>query len=82
MSMNVGGVDRVVRFLIGAVALALAFTRFDVLNLSALGIILAVVGVVAIVTSLVGFCPAYVIFGLRTCPLKNAPSGSGGENTG
>ena len=33
------------------------------------GIIAAVVGLGMLVTADVGFCPAYAIFGFKTCPL-------------
>jgi hypothetical protein len=30
------------------------------------------IGVVPLLTGLVGFCPAYAIFGMSTCPMKKS----------
>ena len=65
MQKNEGTIDRVIR-LVAAVAafVVAALVGFT----SVLGIILAVVGVVLLVTAAVGFCPLYRVFGLSTCP--------------
>ena len=59
---NVGTVDRVIRVILGVVLLALVFVGPQ----TAWGWI----GVIPLVTGLLGFCPAYKLFGLRTCPLS------------
>lgn len=65
MSVNVGNIDRIIRFIIGVIALTLVFV-----GPFATGgwerIALAVVGVIMIGTSAIKFCPLYSIFGLRT----------------
>ena len=58
---NVGTVDRVVRIVVGLLLIALVFVGPQ----TAWGWI----GVVPLLTALVGFCPAYRLFGIRTCPL-------------
>ena len=68
MSANVGTIDRVLRALIGIVALALVFVG----PIAAGGwawerIALVAVGVIMLGTSTIKFCPLYRIFGLRTC---------------
>lgn len=69
MSANVGTIDRVLRALIGVVALALVFVG----PVAATGgwgwerIALVAVGAIMLVTSMIKFCPLYRIFGLRTC---------------
>ena len=70
MTVNVGTVDRLLRFLIGLAALALVFVG-PIAASGAWGwerIALIVAGVVMLATSAIKFCPLYRIFGLRTCP--------------
>lgn len=62
MSANVGGIDRMLRVLAGVVLLALTLTG----QIGVWGWI----GVVPLVTGLFGFCPAYRLLGLNTCPMK------------
>jgi Protein of unknown function (DUF2892) len=64
MTQNVGTVDRVLRILAGA-ALIVA---------SLLGYIgtWGWVGIIPLATGLFRFCPAYLPFGLSTCPAKTA----------
>ncbi len=59
MSCNVGGIDRVLRILVGIVLLSLVFVGPQ----TAWGWI----GLVPLATGLVGFCPAYLPFGIKTC---------------
>ena len=61
---NVGTLDRTIRVLVGLGLLALVFLGPQ----TPWGWI----GVVPLVTGLVGFCPAYKLVGLRTCPLGSA----------
>ncbi|MCU0838442.1 MAG: DUF2892 domain-containing protein [Rhodospirillales bacterium] len=62
MQTNVGTIDRALRLIAGVVLIALVFVGPQ----TPWGWI----GVVPILTALVGFCPAYRLFGLRTCPLQ------------
>ena len=59
---NEGMKDRILRVIVGAVLLTLVFvgprTPWGWL------------GVIPLVTGLIGTCPVYTLFGLRTCPLK------------
>jgi len=68
MKMNVGGIDRVLRILAGAGLLALVFVLEGDARWWGL------VGILPLFTGLFRFCPAYLLFGLSTCPLepKNA----------
>ena len=65
MTKNMGNLDRVVRGLIGVIALLGAF----VLGwFSGWALWLAViVGAVMLITSVVGVCPLYRMVGLNTC---------------
>ncbi len=62
MTKNVGGIDRVLRIVVGLVLIALAAT-------GTVGL-WGYVGVVPLLTGLVGWCPPYAIFGWNTCATK------------
>lgn len=59
MQANVGGIDRIVRIVAGLALVAWA-AFFG-------GPIWAWIGVVPLATGLIGWCPAYPIFGIKTC---------------
>ena len=61
MSRNVGSIDRILRIVAGLALIALAATG----TIGAWGY----VGVVPLLTAFIGFCPAYTLLGLNTCPL-------------
>jgi len=68
MSTNVGTLDRILRVVIGLVALALVFV--GPLATGGWGwepIALAGVAAIMLLTSTVKFCPIYRMLGLRTC---------------
>jgi hypothetical protein len=69
MSFNVGGMDRVIRLVVGLVLFALAV--FHVFT-GALGIIVYVLAGIALVTAIFGFCPAWTLFGINTRAAKAA----------
>ena len=66
MTKNVGTVDRAIRIVIGIAALAVFFLG---LVQGALGIIALVVGVAMIGTAAIGWCGAYSLVGIKTCPV-------------
>jgi hypothetical protein len=61
MKVNVGGIDRVLRIAIGAALIAWALLG---------GPVWAWIGVVALATGVMNFCPAYSILGMNTCKTK------------
>lgn len=64
MNTNEGTIDRVLR----AVGALVAFIAAFAVGIgSIVGIVLAVVGAILLVTSAVGFCPLYRVFGMSTC---------------
>lgn len=67
MKKNMGNIDRVVRTVLASVMIALFVAKVVT---GTLGIILAVVAGVFILTSVIGFCPLYAPLGLDTCPKK------------
>ena len=66
MKVNVGGIDKVLRIVAGIVLLALTFVLKSEGGLWLWGLI----GIVPLATGLMGWCPAYSILGMNTCPMK------------
>lgn len=67
MKKNMGTIDKVVRVTIAAIIAILYFT--NVVTGTA-GIVLLILAGIFVLTSLIGFCPLYSIFGLSTSPVK------------
>lgn len=59
MKSNIGGIDRILRIVVGLVLMSLAATG----AIGAWGW----VGFVPLATALFRFCPAYTILGINTC---------------
>ncbi len=62
MQSNVGGIDRIVRIVVGLVLIGLTLTG----NIGLWGWL----GVVPLATGAIGWCPPYAIFGWNTCSVK------------
>ena len=69
MKKNMGGTDRIIRLVLAAV---FGYLYFSGTVTGTLGIVLAVLGAVFVLTTLVGFCPLYTLVGINTCPAKKA----------
>lgn len=63
MTRNEGTIDRAVRVLLGLVLLAFVFVGPKTW--------VGLVGIVPLVTGLVGFCPLYRLIGVRTCSAEH-----------
>lgn len=59
MTLNIGNIDRGLRFIVGAVLIAMVFVGPQTPW--------GWVGLVPLVTAGFKFCPAYRLFGIRTC---------------
>lgn len=68
--VNEGPLDRAIRIVGGAVAIALGLTLLDALDGSVLGIVVSAFGLWFVLTGAVGFCPLYVLLGIDTLPKK------------
>lgn len=68
MSANVGTIDRIVRALLGAALLWLAFGSGLAMMDGVLKYVAAGAGVVMLVVAAVRVCPIYAVLGIRTCP--------------
>ncbi len=64
MKANVGGIDKALRIIGGIVLLALFFVLEG--NARWLGLI----GLVPLLTGLIGWCPAYALIGVKTCSVQ------------
>ncbi len=62
MTRNVGGIDRALRITAGLALIAAAAT-------GTIGV-WGYIGVVALATGLMGWCPPYAILGFNTCKTK------------
>jgi len=66
MINNVGGIDRVLRVVLGLALLAFCFL------LEGPARWIGLVGAVPLATALIGWCPFYSFMGVNTCPRSNA----------
>jgi len=63
-----GGADRTIRILLALGVGALYY--FDVI-IGAMAYVLLTLAAIFILTSFIGFCPLYTLFGINTCKVKN-----------
>ena len=61
MKLNEGGVDRILRVVVGIAVLSLAFIGPKTPW--------AYLGIIPLLTGMVGFCPLYALLGVNTCGL-------------
>lgn len=66
MTVNEATIDRTIRVVIGIVLLSLVFVGPQTLW--------GLVGIGPLLTGIVGFCPAYKLLGLSTCPVEKKPA--------
>ncbi len=62
MQANVGGIDRILRIAVGLALVAWA-ALLD-------GPVWAWIGIMPLATGAIGWCPAYLPFGVKTCKTK------------
>jgi len=63
MKQNVGGIDRTLRVIIGIGLISLVFIGPQT--------VWGWIGVVPLVTAIIGWCPPYALLGIRTCKVKS-----------
>lgn len=59
MKKNIGGIERAIRILVGLGIISLAFIGPKTPW--------AYLGIIPVLTGLIGWCPPYAIFGISTC---------------
>ncbi len=64
---NVGGIDRVIRILAGLILISLVFVGDQIIGQN---IVWGWIGIIPLATGIFKFCPAYTLFGIKTCPIK------------
>ena len=64
---NVGGIDRIVRIIVGLFLISLVFAGEQIIGQN---VVWGWVGIVPLSTGIFRFCPAYTLFGLKTCSAK------------
>lgn len=64
MKSNVGSLDRVVRIIMGLGLLSLIFLLNNPLRW------IGLIGLVPLMTAVMGSCPIYTLLGLNSCPLS------------
>lgn len=69
MAKNVGGMDRVIRGVVGAGLLASLMLNNSFIETYGMPWIM-IAGVVLLLTSIFKFCPVYLPFGIKTCKAK------------
>ena len=62
MKNNVGGIDKILRIVAGA----------GLIDATAAGLlpVWGYIGIVPLATGLMGWCPAYTLIGMNSCPMK------------
>ena len=61
---NVGGIDRILRIIVGLALLSLVFFGEQMIGEN---LVYGWIGVVPLATGLFKFCPLYTVLGLKTC---------------
>lgn len=67
MKKNEGGVDRILRVIIGLALLTIVFV------IEGPGRWWGLIGLLPLATALMGWCPVYTLFGISTCAKEPAP---------
>lgn len=67
MKKNMGKVDRILRVIAAIVLAVLYFT--DIIT-GTIGLVVLIFACVMFLTSLMGSCPPYNLFGINTCKMK------------
>lgn len=67
MQSNMGTVDRIIRLVLATIIVLLFFSE----KISGtFGIVLMALAIIFILTSVIGFCPLYTLFGFSSCSKK------------
>nr|MBN2276167.1 DUF2892 domain-containing protein [candidate division Zixibacteria bacterium] len=67
MKTNIGGLDRLIRIIVGVIIIALGY---------AYGSWWGLLGIIPILTAVTGLCCLYVPFGISTCKTKHRAENS------
>lgn len=70
MKKNMGLTDRIIRLVVAAVIAGLYYS--NMIN-GTVGVLLLALAAIFVLTSFIGFCPLYSLFGIKTCK-RNTPA--------
>ena len=62
MKKNVGTTDRIIRIIVGIIGI--------VLGLIYKNLIIGIIGIIILMTGIIGFCGLYTILGINTCKIS------------
>lgn len=71
---NMGRLDRILRFAVGVALLPIGLFALSGLEGNLIGVVVAALAALPLVTSTTGFCPLYVPFGASTIGREGAPA--------
>ncbi len=69
MKKNIGSIERIIRVVVGAAIVSLAFVGPQTPW--------AYLGIIPILTGIVGWCPPYSLLGISTCSRRDQEAGTG-----
>lgn len=72
MSINVGGIERVIRILLGLALLSAGLLHYVT---GTWAIVAYIIGAIALLTGLIAYCPAWTFFGINTSEHKSEGAG-------
>ena len=64
---NVGGIDRILRIILGLALISLVFFGEQIIGQN---LVYGWIGVIPLITGIFKFCPVYTVLGLKTCSTK------------
>ena len=73
MTTNIGDIDRIIRIVLGALLIILAFT--PVIGWWGL------IGILPLATGIMRFCPAYSLMGINTCKTEGSDESANNEGS-
>ena len=68
MARNVGGVDRIIRAVVGIALIGYAMSNLP--GADSWMVPAGIVGFILLLTAIFSFCPVYGLFGIKTCKIK------------
>lgn len=72
LEKNMSPIDRIIRILAGLVLTYIGFFSDGITHYLIINILIGVLGVINIISSLLGSCPVYTIVGINSCKKVNS----------
>jgi hypothetical protein len=71
---NMGRLDRTLRFIVGLALIPIGLLALSGWQGNLTGVLVATFALLPLLTSLTGFCPGYIPFGISTCDTEQNPT--------